>query len=307
MKIQLFDSWGGKFSSDIVEHWKSLGHEVEFNGLKYAPEIPADIAFFYQSDNSTQVGVKESNAKKIFVQCVDIEVWGGQADGIEWSKVNGCIFMAEHIRKMVDTKGVPTALIKPGIDLTKFTLTSPERFRDPIRRIVYVVGDNRIWDVKRFDIALQLLYDVRNLRPNLIWQLCVRGTYSTHVQYNAYCKHLINELKLEDFVVWDERVEDMNKYLDNKHFFLLPSTKEAFSYATAESMAKGIKPVIGNWQSAKETWGQYVNNSYMEILERLCTDECQPEEYRKYVEDNYNQIRYFSNLDEALGIGGGDK
>lgn len=300
MKIQLFDSWGGKFSSAIVDHWKAMGHEVEFNGLKYAPEVPADVAFFYQADNATQVGVKESNAKKIFVQCVDIEVWAGQPDGIDWTKVSGVIFMAEHIRQMVKTN-VPTAIIKPGIDLTKFTLAPPERFKDPIRRIAYVVGDGRIWDVKRFDIALQMLHDLRYLEPQYIWQLHVRGTYSSHAQYNAYCKYLESDLKLKDFVIWHpERVEDMNKWLDDKHYFLLPSTKEAFSYATAEAMAKGIKPVINNWQGSKENWGQFVSNSYMEMLERFVEDKYESEVYRKYVEDNYDQKRYFKQLDEAI-------
>jgi glycosyltransferase involved in cell wall biosynthesis len=299
-KINIWDSWNGKFSNAIKEHWISLGHEVQFNPHY---DTPADIGFFYTSDNATQVGVRECVAKKIYVQCVDIEVWGGQAAGVDWSKVTGAIFMVDHIRKMVDTKGVPTAIIQPGIDLTKFTLAPLDRFTDPIRRIAYVVGDNRIWDVKRFDIALQLLYDVRKLKPELIWQLCVRGTYSTHVQYNAYCKHLIKELKLEDFIVWSDRVDDMNKYLDDKHYFVLPSTKEVFSYATGEAMAKGIKPVIGNWQSARETWGQYVNNSYMEMLERLTEDKYEPETYRKFVEDNHNIKTYFEQLDEAV-LGG---
>jgi len=308
MKIQYFDAWNAKFSSPIVEHWRTLGHGVLFNGQYKIPddEPRADIAFFYTADNSTQVGVKECNAKKIYVQAVDIEIWGGQPDGIDWSKVEGCITMAQHTSEMVKTPpNVKRAIIVPGIDLTKFTLAPPERFTDPIRRIAYVVGDNRIWDVKRFDIALQLLYDVRKLKPELIWQLCVRGTYSTHVQYNAYCKHLIKELKLEDFIVWSDRVDDMNKYLDDKHYFVLPSTKEVFSYATGEAMAKGIKPVIGNWQSARETWGQYVNNSYMEMLERLTEDKYEPETYRRYIESYYNQERYFKELDEAL-LGGGN-
>ena len=303
MKIQLLDSWNAKFSSSIREHWESLGHEVLFNG-QYKLDEPADVAFFYTADNATQVGVKECNAKKIYVQAVDIEVWAGQPDGIDWSKVEGCITMAQHISDMVKTPpNVKRAIIVPGIDLTKFTLAPPERFSDPIRRIAYVVGDNRIWDVKRFDIALQLLYDVRKLKPEFIWQLHVRGTYSSHVQYNAYCKHLIKELQLEDFIVWSDRVDDMNKYLDIMHYYINPSTKEVFSYATAEAMSKGIKPILNNWQSSKETWLPFVCNSYMEMLEKLTEDKYEPETYRKFVEDNHNIKTYFEQLDEAV-LGG---
>ena len=44
LKIQVWDSWNFKFSAPIIEHWKSLGHEVEANGLKYDPDVPADLA-----------------------------------------------------------------------------------------------------------------------------------------------------------------------------------------------------------------------------------------------------------------------
>ena len=299
MRILLSDSWKGKFSSAIKEHWESLGYTVLFNGEF---DGPVDLAFFYNADNTTIEGVKKSIATRNIVQAVDIEVWQGQANAIDWSKVDGAIFMAQHIKDMVP---VPCryAIIKPGIDLTKFTLASPNRFTDPTRRIAYVVGDNRIWDVKRFDIALQLLYDVRKLKPEFIWQLHVRGTYSTHAQYNAYCKHLIKELGIEDFIIWSDRVDDMNLWLEDKHYFVLPSTKEVFSYATAEAMAKGIKPVISNWQSARDNWGEYVNNSYMEMLERLVEDKYESEVYRKYIVDNFNQERYFKELDSFLGLG----
>ena len=300
MKIEIWDSWNGKFTSSIREHWESLGHQVQFNGLNYKATDPADVAFWYQGDSATQVGVSESNAKRKIVQCVDIEVYANQAQNLPWEKIDGCIFMAKHIREMVDVKGTPTAMIKPGIDLEKFTLQKP-REKTPVRKLVFLTGSNRIWDVKRLDIAFNLLYDARKLKPENIWQLHIRGTYSSHEQYNAYCRHLQKDLKLDDFVVWyEERVEDLNEWLEDKDFLVLPSTKEAFSYATGEAMAKGIKPVINNWQSSKETWGQFVSNSYMEMLEKLVEEEYNPQEYRTFVEVNFNQKDYFKKLDQAI-------
>jgi hypothetical protein len=212
--------------------------------------------------------------------------------------------MAEHIQAKVKTP-CPQRLIKPGIDLTKFTLKKKGN-NTPLRKIVYLVGDGRIWDVKRLDIALQMLYDIRRLKPQLIWQLYIRGTYSGHVQYNAYCDYLIKSLNLHDFIIWEPRVDNLNEWLEDKDYFILPSTKEAFSYATAESMAKGIKPVLNNWESSKETWKEFGSNSYMEMLEKLAENKYEPEKYRKFIEDNYNQERYFKELDEFLGIGGGN-
>jgi hypothetical protein len=308
MRIVIFDSWNGKFSKDFVEHWKSLGHEVRFNPT-WEDAKGADINFFYQSDNGLVDGVNKGLTGKIYAQCVDIEVWAGQASAVDWSKVSGCIFMADHIKEKVEREApkimdIPRKIIKPGIDVTKWSVRPPVDFSKPIRKIVYIVGDRRIWDVKRLDIAFQILRDLLDSKPKLIWQLHIRGTYSTHQQYNAYCQHLQKDLKLDDFVVWyEERIEDLNKWLDDKDYFFLASTKEVFSYATAETMAKGIKPIIGNWQSAKDTWGPFVCETYGQMLAEILRGKYEPERYRKYVEDNYSSDRYFKEIDSFV-LGG---
>lgn len=304
-RVALYDSWGGKFSKAIQEHWESLGHEVKVNPPFDQAEY-ADIVFFYQADNVAVEGTKNHKFNgKVYVQAVDIDVWSGQANAVNWDKVDGAIFMAKHISDMVPLplNNIKAAIIKPGIDLTKYTLRPQNSFVEPIRRIAYVVGDKRIWDVKRFDIALQMTRDLLN-KTGLIWQLHVRGTYSSHVQYNEYCKHLQKDLKLDDFVVWEDHQNDMNAWLDNKDYFFLASTKEAFSYATAEAMAKGIKPVLGNWQSAKETWGPYANQTYLDMFYRFLEPDYEPEKYRAFIETRYNQERYFNDLDSFMELKG---
>lgn len=307
MKIAIFDSWNGKFSAPIRDHWISLGHQVRFNP-KWEEAIGADINFFYQADNVADEGTANQKLTgKTYVQCVDIEVWAGQAAAVKWEKVDGAIFMAKHIKDMVERSKVlpcPTKIIVPGIDISKWTLKPSTVTTGPqVKRIAYVVGSRRIWDVKRFDIALQMLRDLMDYDKEHIWQLHVRGTYSTHAQYNAYCDYLIKDLGLEGFVIWyPDRIEDLNKWLDDKDFFYLPSTKEAFSFATAEAMAKGIKPIINDWESSKENWAPFVCETYGQALAAFIKTkgEYTPETYRKYVETHFNQERYFKELDEFI-------
>lgn len=313
MNITLFDSWNRKFSGPIIDHWEKLGHNIRFNPT-WEQAIGADLNFFYQSDNvAVEATTNKQLTGKTFIQCVDIEVWAGQATAVKWDRVDGAIFMAEHLKKYVENQisfPCPVKLIKPGIALDKWTLRPPSTPTTvPTRKIAYVVGDRRIWDVKRFDIALQLLRDLLDADKDHIWQLHVRGTYSSHAQYNAYCQYLQKDLKLDDYVVWyEDRVEDLNAWLDDKDFFLLPSTKEAFSYATAEAMAKGIKPIINNWESSRDNWGPYVCETYGQMLAEMLKGENKPEEYRKYVEDNYDEKRYLKELCEFMNIPkGGEK
>ena len=310
MKIVVFDSWKGKFSKPIVEFWESLGHEVLFNPTWEAME-EADLTFFYQSDNGlvTASTEKKPHKGKVFAQCVDIEVWAGQPLGVDWSYVNGVFFMAEHIRDMVLPRlslpdSVKTALIKPGIDIDRFPLKKTFLSPSPPRKLAYVVGERRIWDVKRLDVCLMMLRDLLD-NTDKLWQLHILGSYSTHEQYNDYCKHLIKDLDLEGFIFWYEYQESVSDWLEDKDYFVLPSTKEAFSYATAEAMAKGIKPIIGNWRGAKETWGPFYNKTYTRMLRAIWDGEngvYHPEIYRKYVADHYDQKRYFKELSEFLEV-----
>ena len=306
MKIALFDSWGQKFTRPLVKHWEDNGHDVKVNPEWEQAEF-ADKVLFYPCDNVAGEGTHNHQFNgEVYIFAVDIEIHAGQQNGIDWSKVTGCITMAKHIDEMVKTpENVKRAIIRPGINLDKFTLRSEsfwsKSIADNIRRVAYVVGDGRIWDVKRFDIALQMIKDLNNNTKER-WELYVRGTYSSHAQYNAYCQHLIKDLKLENNIIWTDRVDDMNSWLDDMDYFFLASTKEAFSYATAESMAKGIKPILGNWQSAKEIWGPYANETYLDMFSRFVESEYTPDTYRQFIVDNYNQTRYFDELNKFMGI-----
>jgi hypothetical protein len=299
-KIIIMDSWNQKFSGSIAEHWRSLGHQVIFNPQWEAMQ-EADLTFFYQADNTAVEGVIKPHTGRVFVQAVDIEAWAGQAASVDWTKVDGALFMAPHIKEMVNVGSTPWRIIKPGIDTDRFTLKT--RVNDtPVRKIAYVVGERRIWDVKRLDIAFQLLKDLLT-SGQVIWQLHVRGTYSSHEQYNAYCKYLEKDLGLDGHIFWyPDRVEDMNVWLEDKDYFLLPSTKEAFSYATAEAMSKGIKPILNNWQGSKETWGKHVCETQGQMLFEFLKGENNPQEYRQFVVDNYDQKRYFKELDSFMGL-----
>lgn len=302
-KIIIMDSWK-KFTEPIAEHWRSLGHQVIFNP-PWEAMTEADLTFFYQADNClVEASTKKMpHTGKIIAQCVDIEVWCGQANAVDWTYVDKVFFMAEHIRKLVNIGSTPWALIKPGIDIKKWSLRSLNaQEATPVRKIAYVVGDRRIWDVKRLDIAFQILKDLMTSGQN-IWQLHIRGTYSTHAQYNAFCQYLERDLGLEGHVFWyPDRIEDMNAWLEDKDYFLLPSTKEAFSYATAEAMCKGIKPIINNWEGSKDNWEPFVCNTQGEILLEFLRGLYEPERYRQWVIDNFNQDRYYLDLDRFMEL-----
>lgn len=287
-----------------------MGHQVLFNP-EFEDMVDADRVFFYPCDNV----IGEASARKyphkgpVFVNCIDIETWANQHNGVDWSWVDGgLLFISNHIQERVLKDIMPrisckTAVISPGVSLDHFTLKQPSTVNTPLHRIAYVVGDHRIWDVKRFDVCLMLLRDLLN-KTGKLWQLHVLGSYSSHAQYNDYCEHLIDNLNVNGFVIWHERQDDVNKWLEDKDYFILPSTKEAFSYATAEAMAKGIKPIIGNWRGASDVWKPFYCQTYTQMLEKFVEPYGDPLRYRQFIVDHYDEKKYFSNLDIFMQIGG---
>lgn len=311
MKIVIMDSWGGKFTNVLKKHWEDLGHTVLFNP-QWEEMEDADITYFEPMDNGIVTASQENKPHKgkIFVKAIDIDVWANHHGGVKWEYVDGLITIADHITEklMREVKLPPNVKhkqIKYGVNLDEFKLRDFSKSKDNTINLAYVTGTNRIWDVKRFDIALWLLKDALRFRPDFNYKLNVLGTYSSHAQYNDYCEHMIESLGLQDHVIWTkDRVESVNDWLEDKDLLLLPSTKEAFSFATAEAMAKGIIPVINNFRGAKNIWGDYVCETYYDMLDRVINPikYHKPQEYRKYIADNYNETRYLQEMDEFMGI-----
>ena len=87
----------------------------------------------------------------------------------------------------------------------------------------------------------------------------------------------------------------MNEWLEDKDYLIHPSHYESFSYAVAEAMAKGIRPLINRWPGAEETWGD-------EFFLDDFNLEQDPERLRGIVGEKYNIKRTVKQLNEIYGL-----
>src|SRR5574337_1768372 len=102
-RIVIFDPYVGKFTDDMVNWWRSHGHEVT-RETYYNPKLidEADVVWFDTCDNNLKSAMNPSESlqqdwlkdgvvvsdmhqmnlagKKIIVRPIDIEVWQGQQD-----------------------------------------------------------------------------------------------------------------------------------------------------------------------------------------------------------------------------------
>jgi len=288
MNFMLLDSNAYKFTQDMMDYWKSQGHQIDYN-IHYHPDRNdwADVIWFDTADNNiiqatTNEAIKlqkyNLESKHIIVRPIDIEVWAGIYKNIDWTPVTDIIFPSPHIKDMM-LPDIPSHIrqhdIPYGVNMDRFT------FRDKPRgkKIAWVT---RRWSAKGKEYALQIALKLKKMNPEYkIYALGVDDYGSWEAKYFEYfiAKNHI------DNIVWEEHTDDMNAWLENKDFALCCSKKETFSYAIAEGMCKGLKPVIHNFLGADKIWdSKYIWNSIDDAIYMLTSGDFNPQEYRNYVE-----------------------
>lgn len=314
MKIALFDPYTPKFTGDIVRWWQTHGHEVRVDRY-YDPELVkwADVVWFDTCDNNlkcamypdkndpTQQGwdlhEMDLTNKKLIVRVIDIEVWSGHNLNVDWDLVDDIIFIAPHIKELV-ARGhnwkpeyeEKVRIIPCGVDLDRFTFKE----RSPGFNIGIV---SEIWGSKGSDLVLQVALKLKSIdsRYNIQWL----GKWAEYNWDEAYIRSFIERNQLSiTFVDWVESVDD---FLEDKNYLLHCSKKEAFSYATAEAMAKGIKPILHHFYGAEDLWPDMTWQSIDGAIGKIIDEYYDSRTYPRYlIERGYTLPQMMAKIDEVI-------
>lgn len=308
-KITLYDPYKGKFTDGMVSWWESHGHEVR-KDTYYDPELVewADVVYFFTCDNNILSATNPSQAlrdewlverrktipwdlhefdlskKKIIVHPVDIEVWSGHhAHENMWDVVDEVIFPTPHIQRLMMADSRPQQgnfnqhVIPFGVDLDKWTFSEHKKG--------YNIGIlSELWESKGVDLVLQIALKLKRIDPryNIEW----RGKQQMYHWGKAYFDDFIKRNDLP-ITYSSEFIEDLNNWWEDKDYVLHCSAKETYSYAVAESMAKGIKPVFHHYYGAEETWPNLTWDSIDEAVGLITEDSYDSKLYRQYLLDNH--------------------
>lgn len=320
MKILLFDPYGQKFTDGMVKWWEANGHEVKYERY-YNPLLVgwADVIWFDTCDNNLMSAMSPSESlqqewikdgvmvsdmhdmdltgKKVIVRPIDIEVWQGHhANARLWDIVDDCIFIAPHIRDIMMADSRPQEsnmqihVIPCAVDLEKYTFK--------VRELGYNIGIvSEVWESKGVDYVLQIALKLRDIDPR--YQITWVGKFQDYHWDKAYMDDFIqrNHLPIK-FLDWVESVDD---FLDDKNYLLHASKKEAFSYATAEAMAKGIKPILHRFYGADVLWPGLTWNSIDEAVAMITNKVYDSQSYRDYlVEMRYTLPQMMESIQQVL-------
>lgn len=293
MKIAIFDPYLPKFTQDMVEWWQAHGHLVHRERY-YNPELVdwADIVWFETCDHNLEVASKglpdhpdwplvkrDLSNKQIVVRVHDIEAWYGHHLNADWHLVDDVIFIAPHIRQLVE-KDIDFAQtntrvhnIPNGVNLDKFPLSTEEKTG---KKIAWVCEK---WPTKGIDYALQIMA----MLPR-DYELHALGRWNDRYAWEeAYQEDFIERLGIKFYdYEWVENVAD---FLADKDFILSCSKKEAFGYSIAEGMAMGLTPVIHRFYGCDNVWGDLKNvwDTVKEAVDMIEAGPRDPSIFREYL------------------------
>lgn len=315
MKIALFDPYWPKFTGDMVNYWMSQGHEVQADRY-YNPQLVqwADVVWFDTCDNNIKSATNPSEAiladdanyqpwdlhdmdltgKRIIVRPIDIEVWYGHQEGSKWDVVTDVVFIADHIKELM-VKMLPDHInvhtIPCAVSLDRYDFEERGPGKD-----VAIISEK--WTSKGTDLILQIALKLKGQGYRFHWL----GRWSDYPWEIKYFEDFIQHHDLDfTFTEWIEGDNAVNEFLENKNYLLHASHKEAFSYATAEAMAKGVKPVVHRFYGGDDLWPGLTWSSIDEAVELLTEDEYDSASYLQYLfNQGYTLPQMMESIDKVI-------
>lgn len=319
LKLGVADNNNLKFCADLVEHWKALGHEVKFErgsseyiaqwaDIYWVDTWDNNLAYLYKlyhGDEGVSRTPDWNNDKKpiIVVRALDWEVWLRQYQDqavIDW--VDKAICIAPHIEKELRAHAYWTdklKLIRPGVNLDKFTLKTKKT--DGFQ-IGMVLGD--MWWAKNHMGGLDIFTTLYRNNPK--WRLHIRGQHEGGTDYWRFMyDHYLESREIKDVVTLYSPMDEMNEWYENIDILLHPGMKEAFCYAVAEAMAKGIRCVINQFYGSEDIWPHdclYQTHEEAVFMIKNKVWDKHPLQRRQYIQDSYSNERMFGEIDEFIGL-----
>lgn len=319
MKISITDAYLRKFTAGIEKHWLAQGHEVRMDRY-WNPQNAewADVVWIDVADNNLTSATNPGAAimddaanyqpwdlhdmdltnKQVIVRAIDIEVWTGLQHSAKWDVVDDLIFIAPHIRQEMNEFELPERredlrihVIPHSIDLNDWTYKE----RGPGYEIAVV---SERWGTKGTSEILQIALKLKQIDPR--YKITWLGQRSDYQWEHAWRDEFVEHHKLNlEFV---NIVDSVDEFLEDKNYLLHCSHKEAFSAATAEAMAKGIKPVLFRFYGADELWPELCWSGIDEAIDMILeTDNYHSDQYRQYlIDQGYDLPSMMSKFDDII-------
>ena len=229
------------------------------------------------------INIKNANHKKVVVRLHSYEVFTELPNCVIWEDVERLVFVAPHVEKIARDRFpnmlncTKTEIVFNGVDINSIPfLNTGNGFN------IAVVGS--ITHKKNPAMVLQILNKLKQIddRYTVHWA----GAFQES-RYETYLKYMINEMGLEDNVIFYGQLtkEQMTEFWKGKNYLLHTSVHEGHSYSIMEAMARGIKPAIHNFLGCNDLYPKAcLYNTVDEAINIVRNNDYKSNSYRSWIE-----------------------
>jgi glycosyltransferase involved in cell wall biosynthesis len=293
------------FLSDIVTHLQSQ-HDVRtcycVDQNQVAETVRwADTVWLEWANELAAAVTNQDNmldGKRVICRLHSYEAFSAFPRQIDWSRIDDLVFVAHHIKNFTldQYPGVAKAVqrmhvLPNGVDVDKYRFIPKHRGKNLafLGNVNYKKGPL---------LLLHALHALVKRDPG--YKLFVAGTFQD-ARYALYYRQMVVKLGIGKNLVVDGWVTDVPKWLENKHYIVCSSVLEGHPVGIMEAMATGLKPVIHNFVGAEQIYRpRFLWNSVDQFVEHVLENSYRPEEYRRYVTDNFSLTAQLAQLDKII-------
>ena len=289
-KLAIINSWDNKFTDLYVRHFskKNQVQKIKPRSENDLKEILnwADIIWSQWCNEPLVYLSKQKTAAVLVTHIHSYEILSPSLmENVVWNRIDGAIFVADHMRHNANRLwikqliSIPQTTVYNSIDLSEYPLYQ----RAPGKNIGYVGYINH---KKGIGLLLQCIKAAVDCDP--AFRLHVAGTFQ-EIRFEVYMKHLIEQMGLANNVVLHGWVKDIPNWLGSMQYVVSTSPWEGCPLNVIEAMACGIKPLIHNWQGAKDLFPPgLVFNTVGEFIDLLTSRDYDSTAYRHHVQTHFN-------------------
>ncbi len=258
----------------------------------------SDISWF---EWATDVAVEASKLPKVCKTIVRLHRFEAYTDWpakMRWENVDTLITVGNSFVKDALLRQVPAleartnvVTIPNGVNLQKFRFVERPRGKN-----LACIGYLNMRKNPMF--LLQCMQKLNYIDPQ--YKLFFAGVFQD-AALEQYVRYIVKALDIADVVFFDGWQDDINSWLQDKHYIVSASVGESQGMGLLEGMACGLKPVIHNFPGADQIFPhECLFNISEEFCQQVCSEHYEPRRYRGFVENRYQLRKQLSEINKLL-------
>jgi len=253
------------FLGNIRSHLAANNEIHEFAGgsaaLLERELVWADIAWFEWCDEFLAAATKLPKQCRIVCRLHSYEAFSNNPEQVDWSKVDGLMFVNQSVRELLSGRipsTLKTAIIPNGVDFEKYPFPEAKTYGKKVAFAGYLNYK------KNPGFMLACAEAIYRYDPEFTFHIA--GEFQdAHIR--VFLEHMLPKMPFQ--ITFDGWVDDMSGWLEDKDYMLSTSYFESFHYSIAESIARGVLPLVYNWRGSENCYPDSVRFNTMEECVRI--------------------------------------